>query len=110
MDERAGGIRITESHWLTEFEIHHAQVPAYRYGRAFLAGDAAHVHSPAAGHGMNTGMQDAFNLAWKLALAAQGQGGEKNCSTATTRNAIRSPPRSSSSRANSLGPARSTTT
>ncbi len=47
-------------------------MPRYRHGRAFLAGDAAHVHSPAAGQGMNTGMQDSFNLAWKLALAAQG--------------------------------------
>ncbi len=69
VDARAPGIRITASHWLTEFEIHHAQVPAYRFGRAFLAGDAAHVHSPAGGQGMNTGIQDAFNLAWKLALA-----------------------------------------
>ena len=42
-------------------------MPAYRHGRVFLAGDAAHVHSPAGGQGMNTGMQDAFNLAWKLA-------------------------------------------
>ena len=72
LDRRAGGIRLTESHWLTVFEIHHAQVPQYRHGRAFLAGDAAHVHSPAAGQGMNTGMQDSFNLAWKLALATQG--------------------------------------
>jgi 2-polyprenyl-6-methoxyphenol hydroxylase-like FAD-dependent oxidoreductase len=77
VDVRAGGIRITASHWLTGFEVHHAQVPAYRFGRAFLAGDAAHVHSPAGGQGMNTGMQDSFNLAWKLALAVQGQGGEQ---------------------------------
>ena len=70
-DARAGGIRLTEAHWLTTFEIHHAQVRSYRRGRAFLAGDAAHVHSPAGGQGMNTGMQDAFNLAWKLALALQ---------------------------------------
>jgi 2-polyprenyl-6-methoxyphenol hydroxylase-like FAD-dependent oxidoreductase len=77
VDARAGGIRITGSHWLTEFEIHHAQVPAYRSGRVFLAGDAAHVHSPAGGQGMNTGMQDAFNLGWKLALAVQGAGGER---------------------------------
>ncbi|MGH3273549.1 MAG: FAD-dependent monooxygenase [Streptosporangiaceae bacterium] len=76
VDERAGGIAITRSHWLTGFEIHHAQVPAYRFGRVFLAGDAAHVHSPAGGQGMNTGMQDSFNLAWKLALAARGRGGE----------------------------------
>jgi 2-polyprenyl-6-methoxyphenol hydroxylase-like FAD-dependent oxidoreductase len=71
-DERAGAISITSAHWLTVFEIHHAQVPAYRFGRVFLAGDAAHVHSPAGGQGMNTGLQDAFNLGWKLALAASG--------------------------------------
>ena len=58
--------------WLTIFEIHHAQVPQYRVGRAFLAGDAAHVHSPAGGQGMNTGMQDAFNLGWKLAAVVAG--------------------------------------
>jgi 2-polyprenyl-6-methoxyphenol hydroxylase-like FAD-dependent oxidoreductase len=68
-DERAGGIELASARWITIFEIHHAQVPAYRFGRAFLAGDAAHVHSPAGGQGMNTGMQDAFNLGWKLALA-----------------------------------------
>jgi 2-polyprenyl-6-methoxyphenol hydroxylase-like FAD-dependent oxidoreductase len=75
-DERAPGIRLRSSHWLTIFEVHHAQVPTYRFGRAFLAGDAAHVHSPAGGQGMNTGMQDAYNLGWKLALAAQGLGGD----------------------------------
>jgi 2-polyprenyl-6-methoxyphenol hydroxylase-like FAD-dependent oxidoreductase len=72
-DHRAGGIALRSAHWLTIFEIHHAQVPQYRHGRAFLAGDAAHVHSPAGGQGMNTGMQDAFNLGWKLALASAGK-------------------------------------
>jgi 2-polyprenyl-6-methoxyphenol hydroxylase-like FAD-dependent oxidoreductase len=72
-DERADGIELRSSHWITTFEIHHAQVPRYRQGRAFLAGDAAHVHSPAGGQGMNTGMQDAFNLGWKLATAAAGR-------------------------------------
>jgi 2-polyprenyl-6-methoxyphenol hydroxylase-like FAD-dependent oxidoreductase len=71
-DARAGGIEVRSTHWITIFEIHHAQVPAYRFGRAFLAGDAGHVHSPAGGQGMNTGMQDAFNLGWKLALASAG--------------------------------------
>ncbi|MDH6132534.1 2-polyprenyl-6-methoxyphenol hydroxylase-like FAD-dependent oxidoreductase [Kitasatospora sp. MAA4] len=76
-DERASGrIRIHDSLWLTCFEIHHAQVPQYRYGRVFLAGDAAHVHSPAGGQGMNTGMQDAFNLGWKLAAAYRGTASE----------------------------------
>ena len=75
-DARAGGIRVTGAHWLTVFEIHHGLVPAFRRGRAFLAGDAAHVHSPAGGQGMNTGMQDAFNLGWKLDLAARGRATE----------------------------------
>jgi 2-polyprenyl-6-methoxyphenol hydroxylase-like FAD-dependent oxidoreductase len=70
--ERQLGLRIESAHWLTTFEIHHAQVDRYRVGRVFLAGDAAHVHSPAGGQGMNTGMQDAFNLGWKLALVASG--------------------------------------
>jgi 2-polyprenyl-6-methoxyphenol hydroxylase-like FAD-dependent oxidoreductase len=77
VDARGGDLRITRSHWLTEFEIHHAQVPDYRFGRVFLAGDAAHVHSPAGGQGMNTGMQDAFNLGWKLAMAVDGTGGQQ---------------------------------
>jgi len=76
LDERIGGITITQSHWLTCFEIHHGQVPGYRYGRVFLAGDAAHIHSPAGGQGMNTGMQDAFNLAWKLVAVIRGEGGQ----------------------------------
>ena len=76
LDDRVGGITITRSHWLTCFEVHHGQVPAYRHARVFLAGDAAHIHSPAGGQGMNTGMQDAFNLAWKLAAAVRGEGGQ----------------------------------
>jgi 2-polyprenyl-6-methoxyphenol hydroxylase-like FAD-dependent oxidoreductase len=76
IDERVGGITVTESHWLTGFEIRYGQVSAYRHGRVFLAGDAAHIHSPAGGQGMNTGMQDAFNLAWKLAAVVHGDGGQ----------------------------------
>jgi 2-polyprenyl-6-methoxyphenol hydroxylase-like FAD-dependent oxidoreductase len=75
VDRRIGGIRVLRSHWLTSFEIHHARVPAYRWGRVFLAGDAAHIHSPAGGQGMNTGMQDVFNLAWKLATVINGDAG-----------------------------------
>jgi 2-polyprenyl-6-methoxyphenol hydroxylase-like FAD-dependent oxidoreductase len=76
LDRRIGGIRVLRSQWLTTFEVRHARVPAYRWGRAILAGDAAHIHSPAGGQGMNTGMQDAFNLAWKLAAVIKGDGGE----------------------------------
>jgi 2-polyprenyl-6-methoxyphenol hydroxylase-like FAD-dependent oxidoreductase len=54
--------------WLAGFRINGRKVADYRSGHIFLPGDAAHVHSPAGGQGMNTGMQDAFNLAWKLAL------------------------------------------
>ncbi|SEM00407.1 FAD-dependent monooxygenase [Streptacidiphilus jiangxiensis] len=76
-DERAAGrIRIHDALWLTCFEIRHAQVPQYRSGRVFLAGDAAHIHSPAGGQGMNTGLQDAFNLGWKLAAAHAGTASE----------------------------------
>jgi len=57
---------------LDYFKIQERLVPQYRRQRVFLAGDAAHVHSPAGGQGMNTGMQDAHNLAWKLAFAVQG--------------------------------------
>ena len=71
-DERAGGIALRSTHWITVFDIHHAQVLRYRVGRALLAGDAAHVHSPAGGQGMNTGMQDVFNLGWKLGAVASG--------------------------------------
>ena len=88
LDQRIGGIRVLRSHWLTGFEIHHARVPAYRWGRVFLAGDAAHIHSPAGGQGMNTGMQDAFNLAWKLAAVIGGDAGE-SCWTATRPSASR---------------------
>jgi 2-polyprenyl-6-methoxyphenol hydroxylase-like FAD-dependent oxidoreductase len=60
--------------WLAAFRIHERKVADYRHGRVFLAGDAAHVHSPAGGQGMNTGMQDAYNLAWKIALVERGRG------------------------------------
>ncbi len=67
-----GGITLTGTVWTSAFRINERQVDAYRSGRIFLAGDAAHVHSPAGGQGMNTGIQDAINLAWKLALVSRG--------------------------------------
>ena len=63
---------MTDPIWLAAFRINERKVKDYRKGRVFLAGDAAHIHSPAGGQGMNTGMQDAFNLAWKLALVIKG--------------------------------------
>ncbi len=73
LDEQTStGWKIRESFWLSEFFINERIVENYRHGRILLAGDAAHVHSPAGGQGMNTGLQDAVNLAWKLALVARG--------------------------------------
>ncbi|HEX9555167.1 MAG TPA: FAD-dependent monooxygenase [Reyranella sp.] len=63
---------IKDAYWLASFRINERKVSKYGRGRAFLAGDAAHIHSPAGGQGMNTGMQDAFNLAWKLSLVSGG--------------------------------------
>jgi 2-polyprenyl-6-methoxyphenol hydroxylase-like FAD-dependent oxidoreductase len=63
---------MQEPRWTSRFHSDERQVPQYRSGRVFLAGDAAHVHSPAGGQGMNTGLQDAANLSWKLAAAVHG--------------------------------------
>ncbi|MFE3636059.1 FAD-dependent monooxygenase [Streptomyces sp. NPDC059168] len=64
-----------DARWLSRFHSDERQVPAYRSGRVFLAGDAAHVHTPAGGQGMNTGLQDAANLSWKLAAVVSGHAG-----------------------------------
>jgi 2-polyprenyl-6-methoxyphenol hydroxylase-like FAD-dependent oxidoreductase len=60
--------KVSDPHWLAAFRVNERQATHIRDRRAFLVGDAAHVHSPAGGQGMNTGLQDAYNLAWKLAL------------------------------------------
>jgi 2-polyprenyl-6-methoxyphenol hydroxylase-like FAD-dependent oxidoreductase len=62
---------IEDPGWMSRFRIHHRLVPRYRVGHVLLAGDAAHIHSPIGGQGMNLGMQDAYNLAWKLALVVR---------------------------------------
>jgi 2-polyprenyl-6-methoxyphenol hydroxylase-like FAD-dependent oxidoreductase len=72
-----GGITVSDPIWLTRFSINERKVANYRAGRVFVMGDAAHVHSPAGGQGMNTGIQDAFNLAWKLAMVSRGLGDEE---------------------------------
>jgi 2-polyprenyl-6-methoxyphenol hydroxylase-like FAD-dependent oxidoreductase len=73
VDERTGqSYTLSDPVWLAEFGLHCRQVDRYREGRVFIAGDAAHIHSPAGGQGMNTGIQDAYNLAWKLALVTKG--------------------------------------
>ncbi len=75
VDQRGpAGLKLSDPVWLTNFRINERKVSDYRQGRVVLAGDAAHIHSPAGGQGMNTGMQDAFNLAWKLALVQRGEG------------------------------------
>jgi len=71
-DATAGTVRLRDPAWMSHFRLHHRQAAHYRAGRAFLAGDAAHIHSPVGAQGMNTGMQDAWNLGWKLALVARG--------------------------------------
>ncbi len=70
------GIRLRSVTWSSAFFISSRAVDRLRHGRVFLAGDAAHIHSPVGGQGMNTGIQDAVNLGWKLAIAVRGRGGE----------------------------------
>lgn len=74
--ERFGppGIRLYDPQWLSAFRINERLAARYRVGRCFLAGDAAHIHSPAGGQGMNTGIQDAVNIGWKLAYVMAGVG------------------------------------
>jgi 2-polyprenyl-6-methoxyphenol hydroxylase-like FAD-dependent oxidoreductase len=69
-------IRATRVDWESSFVIHRRLADTYRAGRVLLAGDAAHIHSPFGGQGMNTGIGDAENLAWKLALVETGRAGE----------------------------------
>lgn len=74
MLKRTGQSRVSISNpsWISEFRIHCRMVDRYRIGRVFLAGDAAHAHSPTGGQGIVTGLQDATNLAWKLARVIGG--------------------------------------
>ena len=67
------GTQASNLRWSSIFRIKHGIVDRYRVGRIFVAGDAAHLHPPAGGQGMNTGIQDAWNLGWKLALAVRGE-------------------------------------
>jgi 2-polyprenyl-6-methoxyphenol hydroxylase-like FAD-dependent oxidoreductase len=71
------GIEARAIHWTSYFHVHHRHTARLRVGRIFIAGDAAHIHSPFGGQGMNTGLQDAWNLVWKLDLAVNRRGTEK---------------------------------
>jgi 2-polyprenyl-6-methoxyphenol hydroxylase-like FAD-dependent oxidoreductase len=65
-------VQVEKVNWFSTYRVHHRVTEHFRKGRAFLLGDAAHIHSPAGGQGMNTGIGDAINLAWKLAAVLQG--------------------------------------
>ena len=70
--EAGADLAFRQCSWFSTYRIHHRAAEKFRDRRCFLLGDAAHVHSPAGGQGMNTGLQDAYNLAWKLALVVKG--------------------------------------
>ncbi|MEP7121590.1 MAG: FAD-dependent monooxygenase [Byssovorax sp.] len=76
IDEHVSGVVVGEPEWATVFTLWKRISTAYRRGRVFLCGDAAHIHSPAGGQGMNACLNDALNLGWKLALVARGEAGE----------------------------------
>jgi 2-polyprenyl-6-methoxyphenol hydroxylase-like FAD-dependent oxidoreductase len=71
--EQVTGTRVTRVNWFSQYRVHHRVADRFRVGRVLLAGDAGHVHSPAGGQGMNTGIGDAVNLAWKLAAVLGGR-------------------------------------
>ena len=78
LHERApAAIEARALRWSSYFHVHHRQVADMRVGRVFIAGDAAHIHSPFGGQGMNTGLHDVWNLAWKLDLTLHGHGNDR---------------------------------
>jgi 2-polyprenyl-6-methoxyphenol hydroxylase-like FAD-dependent oxidoreductase len=74
--EASAALQFKHCSWFSTYRIHHRSAARFRDRRCFLLGDAAHVHSPVGAQGMNTGLQDAYNLAWKLALVVGGRAGE----------------------------------
>jgi 2-polyprenyl-6-methoxyphenol hydroxylase-like FAD-dependent oxidoreductase len=70
-------VSVRQVNWFSTYHVHHRVTEHFRDGRAFLLGDAAHIHSPAGGQGMNTGIGDAINLAWKLAAVLGGRASER---------------------------------
>jgi hypothetical protein len=73
--ESGGTLSFKDCSWFSTYRIHHRAAARFRDRRCFLLGDAAHIHSPVGAQGMNTGLQDAYNLAWKMALVVQGHAG-----------------------------------
>jgi 2-polyprenyl-6-methoxyphenol hydroxylase-like FAD-dependent oxidoreductase len=71
--EAGAALSFKSCSWFSTYRIQHRAAERFQSGRCFLLGDAAHIHSPMGGQGMNTGLQDAYNLAWKLALVVQGR-------------------------------------
>jgi hypothetical protein len=69
-------LELSHVNWFSVYKVHTRHVDKFCAGRCFLAGDAAHIHTPAGGQGMNTGIQDTYNLAWKLAFVLKGNAGE----------------------------------
>jgi 2-polyprenyl-6-methoxyphenol hydroxylase-like FAD-dependent oxidoreductase len=71
------GVEVKKVNWFSTYKVHHRLTEHFRHGRVFLLGDAAHIHSPAGGQGMNTGIGDAINLAWKLKAVLRGEADER---------------------------------
>jgi 2-polyprenyl-6-methoxyphenol hydroxylase-like FAD-dependent oxidoreductase len=76
-EEAQLALNIHDVEWFSTYKVHTRHVSRFSEGRCFLAGDSAHVHTPAGAQGMNTGIQDGYNLAWKLALVLRNAAGEK---------------------------------
>jgi 2-polyprenyl-6-methoxyphenol hydroxylase-like FAD-dependent oxidoreductase len=76
-DEAKLSLEISDVKWFSHYRVHSRRVNKFSEGRCFVAGDAAHIHSPAGAQGMNTGIGDAYNLAWKLALVIKGVAAER---------------------------------
>jgi hypothetical protein len=77
-------VEVERVNWFSTYHVHHRVVSHFRVGRAFVLGDAAHIHSPVGGQGMNTGLGDAANLAWKLAMVVAGRAAESILDTYNT--------------------------
>lgn len=75
--EKIFPVKIEEVNWYSSYKVHHRVSEKFRVGRVFLAGDAGHIHSPAGGQGMNTGIGDAMNLGWKIAAVLQKKADER---------------------------------